>query len=772
MRVGFTLILVFLGLTLQGQNCFKYDVAMDKGSKFLAVKNYDSALVQFQVAQIAARECGKPTDLPAKQLEKVFKGLQDQRDEAKAQRDLAVSTQREAEVQKAIANKRTKEAIASRELALAQKEAFRLIIIAQRKADENPTVALRIAEAALSKYPDSIIYAGAQQIYGRHSFYKTLIKDPQCGFRPVAFSRDGKKIIATCGSGGIRLWDSEGRFLKDFSGHASDVTDLAFSPDSQQFLSVAMDSTARVWNVSTAQSMPVKLKTGYIWSGAFSPDGKTFLTGSDDSSVQLWETNGDLKWESKALKGSIDFVSYSDDGTQIFGRTRGDDRMQTNACLWNVDGSLRDTFRNVFAGIFVQNKLKIITLDSTKGFTVWDKESGSVTSFQPSSNRISEISFSPDGTNVLVGSGDHAIQLFTANGSIEKEYKGIEGSVVALAFSPNGMKIYTSENKLAQSDKYSGALLNESGENALRQWSREGELLKTSKGKSRRITSVASSPNGTILFISYSDSSASLFTGTGSFIKVFGRYNSVIAASAFSPDGTKLFTCSADSIARLWSTEGTLLMNFSTPAGIVRSAVYSPNGKEILTVSSDDIVRLWNEDGFLKETYYGFDSKHAGYYKRKVQSAAFSPDGIKVLTSLNDNHGFFHHVSLWSAKGKLLHEFPWLESELKSLYFSQFDFTALRFSPDGKKILAALDSHIGVTGAVLWSENGHVLKEYTGSKSDFNAIAFSPDGSKILSGSSDGTLQIWETMMTLEEFLKSGRIDELTPEQKKELGIK
>jgi hypothetical protein len=63
------------------------------------------------VAQIAARECGKPTDLPAKQLEKVFKGLQDQRDEAKAQRDLAFVVQKEADVQKAIAYREIEEAI-------------------------------------------------------------------------------------------------------------------------------------------------------------------------------------------------------------------------------------------------------------------------------------------------------------------------------------------------------------------------------------------------------------------------------------------------------------------------------------------------------------------------------------------------------------------------------------------------------------------------------------------------------------------------------------
>jgi hypothetical protein len=82
MQVIVVILFSFLCLNIQAQNCPKYDKAMTRGKYFLQRANYDSALVQFQVAQIAARECKMTTNEPADSLKNVFKGIQDQRDAA------------------------------------------------------------------------------------------------------------------------------------------------------------------------------------------------------------------------------------------------------------------------------------------------------------------------------------------------------------------------------------------------------------------------------------------------------------------------------------------------------------------------------------------------------------------------------------------------------------------------------------------------------------------------------------------------------------------
>lgn len=75
MQKTLVVLLIFLGVQIQAQECFKYDRAMQDGKYYLDKKYYDSALVEFQAAQIAARECGKSTKPPADSLIKVFEGL-------------------------------------------------------------------------------------------------------------------------------------------------------------------------------------------------------------------------------------------------------------------------------------------------------------------------------------------------------------------------------------------------------------------------------------------------------------------------------------------------------------------------------------------------------------------------------------------------------------------------------------------------------------------------------------------------------------------------
>lgn len=76
--------LFLFGLNAVAQDCPKYAKAMAAGNGFLykASPDYDSALLYFQVALVAARECRTNNDSATKQLKKVFEGIKAQRDEA------------------------------------------------------------------------------------------------------------------------------------------------------------------------------------------------------------------------------------------------------------------------------------------------------------------------------------------------------------------------------------------------------------------------------------------------------------------------------------------------------------------------------------------------------------------------------------------------------------------------------------------------------------------------------------------------------------------
>ena len=81
--------------------CPKYDNLMNEGRSYLNKSVFDKALLKFQAAQVAARECGTDSKEADDAINKVFVAL-------KKQRDDAIKAKKEAEEQRKIAEDRNK----------------------------------------------------------------------------------------------------------------------------------------------------------------------------------------------------------------------------------------------------------------------------------------------------------------------------------------------------------------------------------------------------------------------------------------------------------------------------------------------------------------------------------------------------------------------------------------------------------------------------------------------------------------------------------------
>ena len=67
----------------------------------------------------------------------------------------------------------------------------------------------------------------------------------------VAFSADGKRILAGGSNGAILAWDADsGQFLRTLTGHKGGVRALAFSPDGGRLASGSDDKTVGVWSAN------------------------------------------------------------------------------------------------------------------------------------------------------------------------------------------------------------------------------------------------------------------------------------------------------------------------------------------------------------------------------------------------------------------------------------------------------------------------------------------------------------------------------------------
>ncbi|WP_165227489.1 WD40 repeat domain-containing serine/threonine protein kinase [Aquisphaera insulae] len=109
-------------------------------------------------------------------------------------------------------------------------------------------------------------------------------------FGSLAFSPDGKTLVAGDDWGGLTIWDTginkPTRVARDSD---ATVTSLAFSPDGRTLAAACSDAKVRLWDPSTGQvTLVLEGHTKRINAVAFSPDGHTLASSDHAGSIILW----------------------------------------------------------------------------------------------------------------------------------------------------------------------------------------------------------------------------------------------------------------------------------------------------------------------------------------------------------------------------------------------------------------------------------------------------------------------------------------------------
>jgi WD40 repeat protein len=322
-------------------------------------------------------------------------------------------------------------------------------------------------------------------------------------------------------------------------------------------------------------------------------------------------------------------------------------------------------------------------------------------SFRGHEGSVSTVTFSPDGQRILTGSGDGTAKHWNSDGQLLQTFAGHGAYVYSVAFSPDGQRILTGgEDETAKL------------------WNSDGQLLQTFAGHGAYVYSVTFSPDGQRILTGGGDNTAKLWNSDGQLLQTLAGHEDSVWSVTFSPDGQRILTGSRDGTAKLWNSDGQLLQTFAGHGFYVYSVAFSPDGQRILTGGGDNTAKLWNSGGQLLQTFAG----HEGV----VSSIAFSPGGQRILTGSWDGT-----AKLWNTDGQLLQTFTG----------HGFYVYSVAFSPDGQRILTG--SKDGT--AKLWYTDGQLLQTFAGHESHVSSIAISPDGKWILTGSGDGSSKLWDT---------------------------
>ena len=229
------------------------------------------------------------------------------------------------------------------------------------------------------------------------------------------------------------------------------------------------------------------------------------------------------------------------------------------------------------------------------------------------------------------------------------------------------------------------------GNGTIKLWDLQNNTVKTLRGHSDTVNSVAFSPNGELLASGGDDHRFKLWSvqnqqTIATLEHITGRNRSQIKDVAFSPDGQLLATAGWE--AKLWSVPNQQEIATLQHNQWVWAVSFSPDGQLLATGDHEGTVRIWDVQDRQVIARLAGDT-------RAVYTVAFSPDGRTLATA-----GYQGQIKLWAVEN-------W-----ESLGTFQNPGTAytIDFSPDGKAL--ASTGHETVS---LWSvENGESIASLTG----------------------------------------------------------
>lgn len=451
-------------------------------------------------------------------------------------------------------------------------------------------------------------------------------------FLSVAFSPDGRGIVAGNGKGEIYGWtlpSGDLLFGPVRGAHTSTVWDLVFSPVGNRFATESSDGTSVVFEYPSGRILGSAFKDVDRVAGVvFSTDGDVLIGGGGDGTLRLWDVNRQMLIAStpRGHSEAIMDAGSSRDGKLL--ATLGKDHLIR---LWRFAssyplGDLKDVAGRSAKGLAFSSDGRLLAAgDDRGGVQVWELGHGE----EPMvllghKDQVWALAFSPNGT--MLASGDRSGQVHLwdlSNGRLSRTIAADESAIWSLAFTPDGESIISASDVRA----------------AL--WHIEtGKLRSEMRQPAGRITRAAPSPDGAVLAVASTDGRVRLWdVDSATMMKEILVADDVVWSVAFSPDGRELVTASSDEVVALWDVEtGRQRATFAGNRGGATDVAYLGDNATIVAVDRSGQVHLWDIQTArrLIEPWRG--------HSAATWRIALHPDGERFATAGDDGR-----IMIWDV---------------------------------------------------------------------------------------------------------------------------
>ncbi|MGF1579637.1 MAG: PQQ-binding-like beta-propeller repeat protein [Gemmataceae bacterium] len=350
---------------------------------------------------------------------------------------------------------------------------------------------IRIVEVATSQIRSRFIRKGPIPLGGTNN--------------RVVFSPDSRLLAAASTDGSTDLWDVVtgehlGRMVSQYKRKECWVEALAFSPDGKTLAVAPHDQTIRLWDVATKKQRNGLEDRRPIRSVLMLPDGKTIITSHKGGLLSWWDraTGKKLHLTPRTTGGSL--LALSKDGEK----------------LYSIEG---------------------------KNLVCWDVKNRKLVKspLPPMSEAPTSLKLSSNDRTLAVGFASGLIQLWDLQTQKCFHLQGHKGQISSLVFTPDGKQLVSGSGSWWEKKPYRY----ENYEHTIKLWdvAKAKEIRQVGKApKAPECLSI--SPDGKLLV---SNATASDSTGIpiwnlakGEEVHRVGPYDSSLSCVAFSPDGKLL----------------------------------------------------------------------------------------------------------------------------------------------------------------------------------------------------------------------------------------
>ncbi|CAE6481237.1 unnamed protein product [Rhizoctonia solani] len=422
----------------------------------------------------------------------------------------------------------------------------------------------------------------------------------------IAFTPDGTQIFSGSWDKTLRMWATEtgnktrippfSHFVSTIhtlmdtcpslvlnsplTGHAGEVSTVAFSPDGLCIISGSSDRTARLWDVKTGNPICKPFKHSYAVDGlAISPDGK-YIATRYGTRARVWKAGEDNS-TTHTLAELLTVMAIALGLLLLNYHTS-----RPHANLWcggsemgEIDGCCASYLRFFIPYIYSISLVYSMRILLVRSYIQHPEE-------------VTCVHFSADGSRLFSASRNKEIRVYDAKtGKLIGTPLHGGGSVTVIACTPKA-----------------GQIVSGSIDEMVRVW----DII---KGRSKKIafleypssggaTVIAFAPNSNVVAFGFTDNSIRLWgfdyeTGTGSPVSnALVGHSDIVRSIAFSTARSLVASGSDDMTVRIWDVQTSLPLGgpLIGHSGPVISIAFSPNGSQVMSGSVDGTVRVWSVD--------------------------------------------------------------------------------------------------------------------------------------------------------------------------------